>query len=101
VGLFSVEVGTNFVLAGTALVVAVVSASRWSYGAVSRYFENLGVKKTFGARLASVEVAVQDIPAIKTAVESLVADSKTNGGASAKDQNNRIEKKLDSLLESK
>ena len=80
----------------TGVIVATAAASKWSYGALTRYFEGLSVKKSFGSRLATVE---SDVKEIKLSVATLVSDSKVNGGASAKDQNNRIEAKLDRLLE--
>ena len=96
--MYAVSLNSNFIIALVAVLGMVAATCKWSYGKMSRYFEGASVKRSFSARLATVETAVQDIPAIKSAVETLVADGRTNGGATAKDQNNRIERKLDQLL---
>ena len=91
-------VNSNFIIALVAVLGTVAATCKWSYGKMSRYFEASSTKRSFSVRLAAVELAVKDVPAIKTAVDTLVADGRTNGGATAKDQNNRIERKLDQLL---
>ena len=93
----AINIDSTAILAVVAVLGAVVATSRWSYGVVSRYFEDRTVKKSFNVRLATVEVAVKDIPDIKASVDLLVADRGTNGGKSGKDQNNRIEKMLNDL----
>ena len=95
---FAITINWNAIIALVAVLGTVAATCKWSYGKMSRYFEGASVKRSFSARLATVELAVKDIPDIKTAVDALVADGRTDGGATAKDQNNRIERKLDQLL---
>jgi hypothetical protein len=100
---FATGLNSNAILAIVAVLGAMVAASRWAYTAMSRYFDGLTIKKSFGSRLATVETDVgavkEDVGVIKESVAVLVADSQTNGSNSAADHRKRMEEKLDKLLE--
>ena len=90
-----VSFNPGVVLALIALAGAVVGAVRWSYKAAKSYFNKQASAMSLEARVGRIEIRLEEVA---ESVSVLVADSQTNGGMSTKDQNNRIERKLDQLL---
>ena len=78
----------NAVIAIVGVLTLAAATSRWVYRMVSNYFDGRFAKATVNTRLGALE---SDMNTVKGHLVELVADTKTNGGSTTKDQNNRIE----------